>query len=326
VAGVHKLEGLARAHVEVMKGRVEHSVAYCSKDGKFEEYGVKPMDQRAKGQCEIDRYEAAYDAAVNGNLDDIPKDIYVRHYGALQKIAVANMKEPPSRDVLENYWIFGPSGCGKSKGALLEYGKRAFLKKCDNKWWDGYQPAIHDVVIIEDICPKQAYQMTNLKIWSDHRAFSAETKGGIILIRPKILVVTANHSIDEVFADDKEATEEDVRAIHRRFTVIDMYKGTMSKPAIERCPDKFADVVAFLHGGLVPFDRTEPPQKRIRLTVSKPSTPKELVPWEVPTDDPALVFNNFKPFAGYVAGPREPEWLSEMDPCEGHEYEMEKSI
>lgn len=264
VYAVKKLESMKRAHVEIMKGRLEQSEAYCSKDGKVEMYGDRPRTQKEKGDGEVERFDLARAAAKEGRFDDIASDIYLRNYSSIHKIARDNLIEPPAREVLENYWIFGPSGCGKSVAALEKYGDRAFLKKCDNKWWDGYNPLVHDVVIIEDIAPKQAYQMTNMKIWTDHRAFPAETKGGTMLIRPKIVVVTANHSIDEVFGDEKEATFEDRKALKRRFVLINMFTKTRDDPDCDCFVDDRAKVLELLDA--------EPPRKKRNIV--PPCIPK----------------------------------------------------
>ena len=53
-----------------------------------------------------------------------------------------------------------------------------------------------------------------LKIWSDKYPFNAETKGGTIFIRPKVIVVTSNFEIEELH--DKPQIQD---AIKRRFTV-----------------------------------------------------------------------------------------------------------
>lgn len=274
-SGLHALcPPLKKAHVESMKGRVEDSVVYCSKDDGFEEYGTRPMSSAAKGECNVKRYDEARLAAKEGRYDDIPSDIYVRHYGALHKIGVESRIEPASRDKLENFWIYGPSGCGKSSAALQKYGTRAYLKKADNKWFDGYDPIRHDVLVLEDIAPQHAYQMTNLKIWSDHRAFPAETKGGTLLIRPAVVVVTSNHSIADVFSDLKVALPVDVLAIQRRFTVIDMYTETVTKAPVLRSVVKTKKILAFMDGELSPYD-DEPTRLFSWATESaKPDSPK----------------------------------------------------
>jgi hypothetical protein len=58
-----------------------------------------------------------------------------------------------------------------------------------------------------------------LKIWADRYPFNAETKGGMLAIRPKKLVITSNYSPD----DPKfEWDAEETAAIKRRFKIIKM--------------------------------------------------------------------------------------------------------
>lgn len=229
ITGIKKIPLFKRAHVEVMEGTLSQNEIYCNKEKKMQCFGIKPMTQQEKGDAGVARYDDARAAAKRQDFDAIPSDIYIRNRGSIHAIANDATDEPLPRNNLENYWIQGPSGCGKSSALAEKYGSRAYLKKCDNKWFDHYDPAVHDVIIIEDICAKQAYQMTNLKIWSDHRAFIAEKKNGSIMIRPNIVIVTSNHTIDEVFADPKEATEEDIVALKRRFAIKDMFDTTTNK-------------------------------------------------------------------------------------------------
>lgn len=223
---VKELPSMKRAHLEYMKGRLEHSVIYCSKEANFEEYGIRPQTNQQNGDNEKLRWKTARNNARERRFDDVDDQIYVQHYGNIHKIAADELhKEPPQRERLDNYWIMGPSGCGKTKAMLDRYGKRAYIKKCDNIWWDGYDPALHSVVVIDDICPAHAYQLTNIKLWMDHRAFSAEYKGGVMLIRPETLIITSNHSIRTVFASTVRnlITDDDVVAVERRFIVIDCW-------------------------------------------------------------------------------------------------------
>lgn len=262
IKGVKKLPLFKRAHVEVMGGRIEHSEVYCNKEAKYEAYGDRPMDQKTKGDCNVQRYEAAYASAALSCFEEIPKDLYVRHLGAFHTIARSHQVMPPPRDHLVNYWIYGPPGTGKSQASRFEYGSRLYIKDSATKWWDGYDPLVHDVVLIDDIAAKHAYQMSHLKIWTDHNGFPAEIKNGVINIRPSIVIVTSNHSIEDVFADRKEAAEIDIEALNRRFTTVNMFTtpATVTKPTRIRKADVRTDEIrSIFKNTILPVDSTKPP-------------------------------------------------------------------
>lgn len=61
----------------------------------------------------------------------------------------------------------------------------------------------------------------HLKIWADRYPFTAEIKGGSIAISPSFtLIVTSNYEPGLCFH-----SPQDVEAIERRFTVIEMNSG-----------------------------------------------------------------------------------------------------
>jgi GTPase SAR1 family protein len=111
---------------------------------------------------------------------------------------------------LNNLWIWGPAGCGKSTTARRMC-NNDFYPKQMNKWWDGYQN--EEVVIIDDF-EKESHLGHHLKIWADHFSFLAETKGGMLQIRPKRIIITSNYSPHDCFPED-----ELQKAILRRFKI-----------------------------------------------------------------------------------------------------------
>lgn len=202
-----------RAHWEIARGTASQAIAYCEKDGDFMEFGARPLTQGQKGDCNKRRYQQAWDAAVDGRIDDIDADIKIRHYNTLKRIRLdheigANVERLPHETRME--WFYGPSGTGKSRTARDRW-PSAYLKMC-NKWWDGYSG--QEVVLIEDFDVKHAVLIHHLKIWADIYPFLMEVKGGATQIRPKLIVVTSNYHPSEIWTEDG-----DLQPVLRRFQI-----------------------------------------------------------------------------------------------------------
>lgn len=79
--------------------------------------------------------------------------------------------------------------------------------------WDGYTN--QSSVIIDDLDKKHDYMGYHLKIWGDMYAFTAEVKGGTIMIRPKTIVVTSNYTPEQIWEDNNT-----LDPILRRYQVV----------------------------------------------------------------------------------------------------------
>lgn len=206
---------LPKAHFEPMRGTQQQAIKYCHKDGDYVEFGVRPLTQDEKGERQKRRYEEARTSAKQGKLDDIPADLFIRHYRTLKTIANDYAPEPTVNSTLDHVWIYGPSGSGKSKYARDHYGDDLYIKN-QNKWWDGYTGQKN--VLIDDLHPSWV-GMHQLKQWADHYQFRAEVKGSTIFINPERIIVTSNYH-----PDDCNFKEEDLQPIKRRFKIIHMYE------------------------------------------------------------------------------------------------------
>jgi hypothetical protein len=205
------------AHCEICKGTVEQNVLYCTKDGDFREQGTRPISNKRKGELEKERWEHAKQLALEGKIDEIEGNIYLRCYSALKQVARDHLPIavdlPPG--TICGVWIMGLSGCGKSTYARSTYTPH-FCKPM-NKWWDGYDNEPN--VILDDIDPTHSEWIRHfLKIWTDRYAFIGEKKGTSLSIRPIKLVVTSQYSIGEVFKDAETAA-----AITRRCEIVNFF-------------------------------------------------------------------------------------------------------
>lgn len=199
---------------KVMKGTPKQNFTYCSKEGDVTEYGTRPEFHDSNGAREKKRWDLILGAAKIGNLDTIPPQVVVCHYNSLMRIQKDYAAMPPDAPDVTGVWIQGPSGCGKSRKARQDY-PQAYFKTC-NKWWDGYQKQPN--VILDDFDPSHAVLGHHLKIWADRYSFLAETKGSAMAIRPQKIVVTTQYRMEDIWKD-----KETIEALHRRFTVVDMF-------------------------------------------------------------------------------------------------------
>lgn len=194
-----------RAHYEVAKGTAQQNYVYCTKEGNFVEGGVMPATQAEKGLRGAAATKVLWDLAKAGDFQSLPpQNIKTWEY------IHAKYRPPPAQLVtLQNLWIHGPSGSGKSLGVRTKHS--VFYSKGMNKWWDGYNH--EDVVLIDDFDPSHGKFLGYfLKIWGDHYPFNAEIKGGMLCIRPKIVIVTSQYRILDCFED-----AECIAAVTRRF-------------------------------------------------------------------------------------------------------------
>lgn len=206
---------LKRAYLEVARGKHSEASDYCKKGGDYLEFGTLPSDNRgaAGGAKRKQAWEDARQAAKEGRFEDIPADMYTKYQASYDLMYRKHMTPPPDCDEMTGVWLYGPPGVGKSRKAREDY-PGAYLKM-QNKWWDGFQPAIHKYVILDDFDSKELGH--HLKIWADRYAFLAEVKGSAIVIRPEKFVVISNYHPSH-FDWDPEMKE----AVIRRFKIIHM--------------------------------------------------------------------------------------------------------
>lgn len=193
-------------HWEVAKGGWEQNYDYCTKGDDFFEVGNKPATASHPGTREKERWAAAYQAAREGDFENIPGDIALRQWGNIHKIH-GYFTEPVHLNAYNVEWFYGKTGSGKSTAARKE-NPEVYLKDT-NKWWDGYKG--EKCVLIEEVDPDNCKGLAaHYKKWFDKYVFLGETKGGYTKLRPEKIVVTSQYLPEECFQ------HRDAEAILRR--------------------------------------------------------------------------------------------------------------
>lgn len=259
----------SKAHFEVRRGTHDQAVAYSNKVdtriagpwtlGEFKSIEVHKKEVGARRvKSTLTDVKAAIDAGATD------RELYATHFGSMlrYKAAFDNYRlaiiedDRPQPKVLV---LWGPPGTGKSHTA-----KRI----CDNNggghwwragngandWWDGYDPARHPVVVLDDF--KGGIRYTTLLRMLDKYPFQVETKGSTKTFCPKIIVITSNQPPNQWYFQTPADANHDSSALLRRLSgehgaVVELK--TKYVPEVEsRGPDLASKLDELIAGTLVP--------------------------------------------------------------------------
>jgi len=151
--------------------------------------------------------------AIEGNLEEIPPDVYVRCYHALKRISVDHVR-PNIREVRCRVFI-GPTGCGKSHTAWQQAGLDAYPKDPLTKFWDGYQG--HENVVIDEF--RGIVSISHLLRWLDKYPMLVEIKGSATVLKAINFFITSNLHPRKWYPELDELTYQ---ALERRIEMIEM--------------------------------------------------------------------------------------------------------
>lgn len=145
-------------------------------------------------------------------------------YGERLKSLIQQTKPTGGRFGDPHIWLHGYPGTGKTSLLELVYGGHMYKKDLNNRFFDLYKPEQHSHFLLEDLdhanVDKLGVQF--LKTICDEAGFPIDQKYKTPQIAKGTVLVTSNHTIDEVLgAVVKFGIVETRAAMHRRFWQID---------------------------------------------------------------------------------------------------------
>lgn len=204
-----------RAYVDIRRGTQKEAIDYTRKECAPEDWfsaGVK----KAQGQ-RVDLDEIRLKIKEGVSTLDIADEYFSRwcfHRKPFLEYRNMLVKKRRPTDALRVEYFWGATSCGKSWTAFQENPDAWWHS--DGRWFDGYDPHIHDTVIFDDFDPSSFPIRTLLKRL---RSFPHDVpiKGSFRSWRPKKIVITNNVEPQCLYPD---ADPKLVEALLARITLI----------------------------------------------------------------------------------------------------------
>lgn len=191
ISTARSMFGQNKAHIEVMKGTVEENVVYCSKDNKFFERGIRPVDRGKENKNKLDgMVKQIKEGKPDVEIFESNPAMYLRYRSAIGA-AKQLYQGVAKRNPVEVFWYYGETGAGKSYRAEQEASNdgRGLYRQNGSEWWDGYdgQP----LVIIDDFEETARFRAT-LRILDQYNVL-IPVKGSHVWFRAEKIWVTASY-------------------------------------------------------------------------------------------------------------------------------------
>lgn len=208
-----------KTHFDQCRGTFEQNVKYCSKEGHYTEFGVKPMGSGKKRiLLEIkDKIDSGERVSKLQKLEVCFEPILryergLRDYERRCRLDKAIDEGYKKKTVMI---LIGPAGSAKTRHVWDQHEPHSVYTMPDNsgKWagtYDG-QP----VVLFDDVGPGDIMPLTTFLRLTDGYPYEVPIKGGFTPWTPTHIYFSSNMPITEWWSDIKE---EQWLAIDRRVT------------------------------------------------------------------------------------------------------------
>lgn len=203
-------------HFEPSKGNPKSNYDYCSKDGKFVEFGELPQKGKRTDLIELKNDLINNNITVEEIILENP--IMYHQYGrTLEKIEEIKLRKQFRTEMTEGIWYYGNTGVGKSHEAFKDYNPDThyLLNIQDNGWWEGYNG--QETVIINDFRGEIPYNTLLQIIDKWPYDIKKRNRGSLPFISKKV-IITSSLSPEEVYRNRNE--KDCIKQLLRRLKVI----------------------------------------------------------------------------------------------------------
>ena len=144
-------------------------------------------------------------------------------YGERIKAMVTQKKDFFKTNGDPHIWLYGHPGSGKTTILSFVY-PNYFKKNLHNKFFDLYDPSIHDHVMLEDLDHDAVDRLglNFIKTLCDETGFAIDQKYKTPQLARTCVLVTSNFTISDIIQDGL-GIEENKAAIYRRFWHVNIY-------------------------------------------------------------------------------------------------------
>lgn len=217
-----------RAHLTVARGSTDENIIYCSKDGSFTEFGIRPLVDELPVDRLIARMEEK-SITMERIVLELPKSYH--QYGRTLERAADIILSRNVRDFAPDvYWLWGPTGSGKTREAIRIATENPYwFNLSDKGWQDGYTGQYG--CIIDDFRGSIPYD--ELLRMLDRYPYSLSRRGRMpIPFLSRVIVITS--SMPPAMVYKKRSAQDGIEQLLRRLTEVTEVGGRQgnSEPAL----------------------------------------------------------------------------------------------
>jgi len=180
-------------YVEIADGSTSDNVKYTSKDDKFHEYGIRPMDRgkkRSLGEM-MREVSASGEEHVLASADDQELSTWARNYRSIREYQ--NMRRP-HRDFMTRLHIYwGDTLTGKTTAARDE---GAIPIEFEGRFWNYNSES---QILLDEMTPETVLDRRTMLRLIDRHPYTLNVKGGYVKFVAKDVYITTNFPPHELF-------------------------------------------------------------------------------------------------------------------------------